>query len=59
MIGMGTTITKKKIIKPGYIFYGKPAKLIKKNNFIIKKLKIGKNNLIKETQRFKKIKKEI
>ena len=59
MVGMGTIITKKKIIKPGYIYYGKPAKLIKKNNFIIKKLKIDENNLIKETQRFKKIKKEI
>ena len=59
MIGMGTIITKKKIISPGYIYYGKPVKLIRKNNFIIKKLKIDENNLIKETQRFKKIKKEI
>ena len=55
----GNNYNQKKIIKPGYIYYGKPAKLIKKNNFIIKKLKIDKNNLIKETQRFKKIKKEI
>ena len=59
MVGMGTIITKNKIIKPGYIYYGKPAKLIKKNNFIIKKLKIDENNLVKETQRFIKIKKEI
>ena len=59
MVGMGTIITKNKIIKPGFVYYGKPAKLMKKNNFIIKKLKIDKNNLIKETQRFKKIKREI
>ena len=59
MVGMGSIITKKKIIKPGYIYYGKPVKLIKKNKFIIKKLKIDENNLIKETHRFKMIKKKI
>ena len=59
MVGMGSIITKKKIIKPGYIYYGKPVKLIKKNKFIIKKLKIDEDNLIKETHRFKIIKKEI
>ena len=30
MIGMGTIITKKKIIIPGYTYYGKPVKKIKK-----------------------------
>ena len=39
MIGMGTIITKKKIIKPGYIYYGKPAKLIKKIILLLKNLK--------------------
>ena len=59
MIGMGSIITKKKKIKPGYIFYGKPVKLIKKNNLLLKKKKISKKILLKETLRFNKILKQI
>ena len=36
MIGMGTLITKK-LIEPGYIFYGKPVKKIKSNNIALKR----------------------
>ena len=51
MIGMGSIITRKKIVKPGYIFYGKPIKLIKKNCFIglttvAKKANINSKNFL-------------
>tara|TARA_B100000900_G_scaffold400313_1_gene403800 strand:- start:256 stop:843 length:588 start_codon:yes stop_codon:yes gene_type:complete len=59
MIGMGSIITKKKIIKPGYIFYGKPIKLIKKNNLSLKKNNIDLKKLKIETLRFNKIKSKI
>ncbi len=59
MIGMGSIITRKKIIKPGYVFYGKPIKLIKKNNISLNKNKITGKSLTTEFLRYKKLKKNI
>ena len=59
MIGMGSLITKKKRINPGYVFYGKPIKKIKKNSFALKKNKITNKELIAENYRYKKILKKI
>ena len=59
MIGMGSIITRKKKIKPGFVFYGKPIKLIRKNTHILKKKKIGSKMLIKEDLRFNKLLKTI
>ncbi len=55
MVGMGSIITKKKLIKPGFVFYGKPVKLIKKNNYILKKKQINSKILLKENIRFNKL----
>lgn len=55
MIGMGSIITKKKIILPGYIFYGKPVKKVKLNKIGLKRFKILDKDLKKETIRFKKL----
>ena len=55
MIGMGSIITKSKKILPGYVYYGKPVKKIKKNIFSIKKNKISDKQLKSENVRFKKI----
>lgn len=57
MIGMGSIITKKIKLKPGYIFYGKPAKQVKKNIIALNKYKINYKILKKELNRFNKIKK--
>ena len=57
MIGMGSIITKKIKLKPGYIFYGKPAKQVKKNIIALNKYKINYKILKKELNRFKKIRK--
>jgi len=59
MIGMGSIITRKKIVKPGYVFYGKPIKLIKKNNISLNKNKINSKSLTAEFLRYKKLKKNI
>ena len=40
MIGMNSTITKTKIITPGYIYYGKPLKKTKINTLGLKRNKI-------------------
>ena len=56
MIGMGSIVTKKKKIKPGYIFYGKPVRVVKKNNLALKKNNIDSEKLKKELIRFNKIK---
>ncbi len=53
MIGMNSLITKKSIIEPGYIFYGRPVKRIKKNLIGLKRNKIKTDSLIKEKKRFK------
>ena len=55
MIGMGSIITKKNIILPGYIYYGKPVKKIKINKLGLKKFKVSKKMLSQEIKRFKKI----
>ena len=59
MIGMGSVITKNKKILPGYIYYGKPIKKIKKNILSLKKNKINDKKLKFENIRFKKILKKI
>ena len=53
MLGMNSMITKKSIIEPGYIFYGRPVKRIKKNLIGLKRNKIKTDSLIKEKKRFK------
>ena len=57
MIGMGSIVTKKIKLKPGYIFYGKPVKQIKKNTLGLKRYKINYKDLKKELIRFNKIRK--
>ena len=59
MIGMGSIITKSKKILPGYVYYGKPVKKIKKNIFSLKKNKISDKKLENENTRFKKILKKL
>ena len=53
MIGMNSVITKKKINRPGYIFYGKSIKKIKKNLLGLKRNNINSDSLKKESIRFK------
>jgi len=55
LIGMGSIITKKIHIEPGYIYYGKPVKKIKKNLIGLKKNKINSFMLLKEKKRFIKL----
>ena len=55
MIGMGTIITKNKIITPGYTYYGKPVKKIKKNLLGLKRNKISDMILKKENRRFQNL----
>ena len=57
MIGMGSIVTKKIKLKPGYVFYGKPAKLVKKNIIALNKYNINYKILKKELNRFNKIRK--
>ena len=57
MIGMGSIVTKKIELKPGYIFYGKPVKKVKKNIIALNKYKINYKILKNELNRFNKIKK--
>jgi len=56
MLGMGSIVTKKKNIIPGYVFYGKPVKKIKLNNVGLKRNKISRDKLKKEIIRFKNLK---
>ena len=55
MIGMGSIITKKKKILPGYIYYGKPVKKVKKNLLSLKKNKITLKKLMLENERYKQL----
>ena len=57
MIGMGSIVTKKIELKPGYVFYGKPVKKVKKNIIALNKYKINYKILKNELNRFNKIKK--
>ena len=59
MIGMGSIVTKTIKILPGYIYYGKPVKKIKKNTFSLKRNKINYKKLMLENIRFKEIFKKI
>ena len=59
MIGMGSVITKNKKILPGYIYYGRPIKKIKKNILSLKKNKIDDKKLKFENIRFNKILKKV
>ena len=52
---MGSIITKKINIEPGYIYFGKPVKKIKKNLVGLKKNKINNFILSKEKKRFIKL----
>ena len=55
MIGMGSLITKKNKILPGYIYYGKPVKKVKINRLGLKRFNVNKKMLFQETKRFKKL----
>ena len=55
MIGMGSIITKRKKIIPGYIFFGKPVKKVKKNLIGLKRNNISTSKLKKENDRYKNI----
>ncbi len=55
MIGMGSIITKSKIIYPGFVYFGRPVKKIKKNKIGIKRNKLSVAFLMSETKRFKKM----
>ena len=57
MIGMNSFITKKIKILPGFTYYGKPVKKIKKNLFGLKRNNIDKSKLKLELLRYKKISK--
>ena len=55
MIGMGTIVTRSIKILPGFVYFGNPAKKIKKNTEGFKKKGISKTEIINETKRFNKI----
>ena len=55
MIGMNSFITKNLKVYPGYTFYGKPAKKIKKNLISLKRNNINNKKLLLETKRFKNL----
>ena len=62
MIGMGSLITRNKKIIPGYVYYGKPIKKIKKNKFSLIKTKLvlkNSNLNLKDLKNFKENMKEI
>ena len=59
MIGMGSIVTKKKKLLPGYIFFGKPIKKKGINKIGLKRNMISKDRLKKEVLRFNDIKKDI
>ena len=52
MIGMHSFVTKKLLVTPGFIFYGKPAKKVKKNLIGLKRNNISVDIMKKETKRF-------
>ena len=51
----GYLATKKKVIEPGYIFFGKPLKKVRKNLLGLKRNKITKDKLNKEIKRFQRL----
>ena len=59
MIGMGTLIGKKIILKPGFIFVGSSPKGIIKNKVGLLRNKISDRQLRNETKRFEKIRNNV
>tara|TARA_Y100000741_G_C18229735_1_gene549299 strand:- start:177 stop:785 length:609 start_codon:yes stop_codon:yes gene_type:complete len=55
MIGMNSFVTKKLKIEPGFVFFGKPAKKVKKNLIGLKKQKITSTALNNEKKRFNEL----
>ena len=55
MIGMHSFVTKNIKIVPGFIYFGKPSKKIKKNLIGLKKNNISSIDLKKEIKRFKEL----
>ena len=55
MIGMGSIITKKLKVFPGYVFIGRPATKLKINKIGLNRNKISKKLLDNETKRFKNL----
>tara|TARA_B100000575_G_C22598184_1_gene374459 strand:+ start:145 stop:492 length:348 start_codon:yes stop_codon:yes gene_type:complete len=55
MVGMGTIITKKIKILPGFIYYGNPAKKREKNSLGFKRKSIKVSDVKNETKRFYQI----
>ena len=55
MIGMGSIITKKLKVLPGYVFIGRPATKLKINKIGLNRNKISKKLLDNETKRFKNL----
>ena len=56
MIGMDSVITKKLVVRPGYIYFGRPAKKIKKNKIGLERNKINSKKLSKEYKRYLNLK---
>ena len=52
MIGMHSFVTKKNKIQPGFVFFGKPVKKIKKNLIGLKRAKISIKKIKSEQTRF-------
>ena len=52
MLGMGTVVTKKTRIEPGYIYVGNPAKKLKQNKIGLERSCVTKDMLDAETNRY-------
>ncbi len=59
MFGMGSVVSKKTILKPGYIYVGSPAKGIIKNEVGLSRNKVTKKKLEDETRRFTRLRKNV
>lgn len=59
MIGMGSIISRKIKMLPGFVYYGKPTKKIKYNTIGLKRNKISIEILKKEIKRFNEIQKKM
>ena len=55
MIGMNSFITRRLKVIPGYKFYGKPAKKIRKNLLGLKRNKIDNKKLKLELNKYKEL----
>ena len=58
MIGMGSIITKKLKVIPGYVYIGRPAIKLKINKIGLSRNKINNKHLNNETKRFKNLQKD-